>query len=123
MVENIRIKLASGLYTKTSLWLDMKNQVSWELFDAIAEYRMEKDTRKDLKARIQQLPKAISAYEEYQDELRKEYIKAEAMELSGNKHYPFREKQQVAYSILLGKLQEYPDVSVDELPKCLSASF
>ena len=117
MVEMIRVKLASGLYTKTSLWLDMRNKISHENFNSIAEYMIEPEVRKDLKQRIQELPQAIRVFEGYQKELRDECIKAEAYELSGSKHYKLQEKKQVLDDILKEELKKYPTVTLEELKK------
>lgn len=117
MVEMIRVKLASGLYTKTSLWLDMRNKISHEEFDSIAEYLVYPEVRSDLKQRIQELPLAIKAYQEYQQTLREECLKAEAYELSGGKHYKLQEKKAVLDGLLLEELKKYPTVALEELKK------
>ena len=117
MVEMIRVKLASGLYTKTSLWLDMRSKITHEDFDSIAEYRVYPEVREDLKQRIMELPLAIKVFESYQKELRDEYLKAEAYELSGGKHYKLQEKKQVLDGMLEGELKKYPTVALGELKK------
>lgn len=117
MVEMIRVKLASGLYTKTSLWLDMRSKITHEDFDSIAEYQVYPEVRGDLKQRITELPLALKVFESYQKDLREECLKAEAYELSGGKHYQLQEKKQVLDAMLEEELKKYPTVALEELKK------
>lgn len=119
MVEMIRVKLASGLYNKASLWLGIRSQVSHEDFDSIAEYTIHPEIRKELKQRIQELPLAIRVFEEYQRQLREECIKADAYELSGGKHYKFHEKKIVLDELLAEEIKKYPTVALEELRKLI----
>jgi len=123
MVENIRIKLASGLYSKADCWLDIRNTMSWEDFDDIAEYRTHTEVRKDLEQRVLEVPKATKLFNDYQIALRNEYVIAEKAELLGNKHKVFEDRKEVLLKELVEKLKEYPTVTLEELPKFLKASL
>lgn len=117
MVENIRIKLASGLYSKADCWLDVRHSISWEAFDDIAEYRTYTEIRADLKQRVSEVPKAAKLFGEYQAKLRNEYIIAEKAETLGNKHKVFEDRKGVLLKELKERLKEYPTISLEELPK------
>jgi len=114
MIEAIRVKLASGLYTKSSLWLDMKHIISHEDFDDIAEYRVKEEIRSDLKERISQLVAANKYYADYQDELQ---LEAQKSMISASKHYPFAERKEVIDSKLSEKIGSLSEISIQELPK------
>jgi hypothetical protein len=119
IVADIRVKLASGLYDKRAAWTNIKESMTWETFSSVADYSLEgyEDVRADLKQRIEEVEVANGIYRLYQSDLQKEYAKAEAAELQGNKHYPFAEHKAVLDELLETSIGKLPTVSVDELKK------
>lgn len=117
MVEDIRVKLASGLYDSRDLWLSMRNLISYEDFKDIMTFTTYQEVRPDLQARVKELEIANSAYANYQEELQREAAKAEAAELSGVKHYPFTERAEVLKAELDDQLRGLTSVNALELAK------
>jgi hypothetical protein len=119
MVESIRVKLASGLYSKADCWKLVHTTMSWQEFDDIAEYRTFPEIRNDLKVRIEELPQAIKLFEDYQDALRHEVKRCDSFETSSNKQYPFEEKKEQLFNKLRGDLEQFSTIRAEELKKFL----
>lgn len=117
MVEDIRIKLASGLYSKGDIFLGLTGKVTKEEFEATIDYVVMPEIRKDLKLRIEELGAARDIYLQYQEDLQKEVVKAEAAELSGVKYSGFHDNKGNLDAILSDKIKELSTVKLEELRK------
>lgn len=117
MVEDIRIKLASGLYSKGDIFLGLTGKLSKEQFEEVVDYTTMPELRKDLKLRITELSIARGIYAQYQEDLHKEVVKAEAAELSGIKYSGFHDTKSTLDAILLDNIQGLSTINQYELRK------
>lgn len=117
MVESIRVKLASGLYNQGDLFLGLSGEVTKEEFEGVVAYTIMPEVRSELAQRIVELEVARDIYAQYQDDLRKEVVKAEAAELSGVKYSGFHDKKAVLDSILAGNISGLETIKLEELRK------
>lgn len=114
-VERLRIAYASGKYDKLQLLLDNKDVVKGQDIEAILSYSVLPEVKPELKQRILEVPIAQEYYAEYQEGIRKLVEQAEAMELSGSKYFPYRERKEVLYSILVDNMKTLQTIRIDEL--------
>ena len=115
VVEKLRINYASGKYDRLELLLAYKDIVNGKDIPAILEYQVYPEVKSELKQRILEVPIAQEIYEEYQNVLRALVVKAEAMELSGNKHFPFSEVKVTAQELAKQKLEALETITFDDL--------
>lgn len=117
MVEDIRIKLASGLYDQGEVFIGLTGKLTKEEFEGVVAYTIMPEVRKDLVQRLGELKTARSIYSQYQEDLRKEVVKAEAAELSGVKYSGFHDKKSVLDSILADDIKGLQTIKLEELRK------
>lgn len=115
VVERLRIMYSSGKYDKLQLLLDSKSIVRGEDIEGILGYSVFPEVKSELSERIKEIPIAQEHYFEYQRGLRVLVERAEAVELSGNKHFPFKEHKDTLYSLLVDKMKTLKTITVDEL--------
>jgi hypothetical protein len=115
VVEKLRISYSSGKYDRLELLLAYKDIVNGEDIPAILDYLVFPELKLELKQRIIEVPLAQEVYEEYQNTLRALVNKAEAMELSGNKHFPFAESKALAMEIAKSKLSGLTTITFEDL--------
>lgn len=114
-VERLRIAYASGKYDKLQLLLDNKDVVKGQDIEAILNYLVLPEVKQELKQRISEVPTAQEYYAEYQEGIRKLVEQAEALELSGNKHFPYKERKEVLYNALVDSMKTLQTIKVNEL--------
>lgn len=117
IVEDVRIKLASGLYEEGELFMGLIGKLSKTNFEAIVDYSIAPEVAMELKQRIAEVKACRVIYSHYQVGLRKEVVRAEAAELSGVKYSGFADNKKNLDDKLRETLRAYPTVNILELPK------
>ena len=115
VVERLRIMYASGKYDKLQLLLANKDVVKGQDIEGILDYSVLPEVKLELKQRIYEVPLAQMYYAEYQDALRKLSEQAEVTELSGSKHFPYKERKTILDDILKSKMENLKEIRLDEL--------
>lgn len=77
LVEDIKIKLASGIYDDHSIFVGLLGRVSKEEYDSIKSGTLGYDIRSDLNDKVYSIGVLKGIVAEYQDELR--YLAVESM--------------------------------------------
>lgn len=115
VVEKIRVNYASGKYDMLELLLAYKDIIKGQDIPEILTYSVYPEVKNELIQRIIEVPIAQKLYGDYQNKLRLLADKAETMELSGSKHYPYQEQAKVLKDQLLVDLKELKTISYDDL--------
>lgn len=115
VVEKIRVNYASGKYDMLELLLTYKDIIKGEDLPDILTYSVFPKVKPELIKRIVEVPVAQKLYGDYQKKLRVLADKAEAMELSGAKHYPYQEQASIIKEELLVNLQSLETITFSDL--------
>jgi hypothetical protein len=115
LVEKIRIAYSTGKYDKLSLFLENKNVISADNLMKVLDFTVFPDVKSELKQRIEEVPLAQELYSKYQTELRALVKKAEAAELSGNKHFPYQESAVIIKDLLVEELSKLGTIKFEDL--------
>ena len=116
VVEQVRIKAASGLYTLRDLFLDNKNKLSYPEFCNVLNYEVAKEVRADLHTRIIEVTKATEIYSKYQQELQTHATMSIAYEAK-DRMYPYENYKEQLDDRLQEELSKLSTINPFEVKK------
>jgi len=114
-VEKLRINYASGKYDMLALLLAYQDIIKGEDLPDVIYYKVFPEVKSELAKRISEVPIAQKMYAEYQQELRLLVSKAETIELSGAKYYPYQDHSNELKEVFIKKLSTLETISYADI--------